>query len=427
MTNPTLSQPFRLTNALRLREFFWTRLARPAWLVLAFSSIFTSLISIPYQYRTLQILCTNSECAGDMFALTPARLEIISRMGLNAAHYAAYTVCLNLITASIFVTAGLLIFLRTRDPIAYLVSLPLVLFAALITGGEMFTSPILANLIYGTLNYALFVSFVLGFYLFPDGRFAPPWSRWFAFAVIFTEFFYSYFPQASFSPHNFYPPLELVVWIGAMTFIPISQLYRYLSRSTPIQRQQTKWVVAGLSFSLIAVAVLVIALNTLPSIWRAYLDLASYTLMNVSLLAIPLTLLLAMLRSHLWNIDFILRKTLLYALLTSLLALVFFGVVTLLSSLFTASGGSRAPLITVLATLAIAALFNPLRHRLQHIINRRFYRRTYDAQKMLEAYSARIRNEVELDCLSEELLRVTHEALSPDRAFLWLSTYQDKN
>jgi hypothetical protein len=131
---------------------------------------------------------------------------------------------------------------------------------------------------------------------------------------------------------------------------------------------------------------------------------------------------IAVLRYRLYDIDVIINRTLVYGVLTTFLALIYFGGVAVTEAIFRElTGQERQPqLAVVVATLVIAALFNPLRRRIQAFIDRRFYRRKYDARKTLEAFSAKLRNDSDLDALSEDLAGVVMETMQPAQVSLWL-------
>jgi hypothetical protein len=139
------------------------------------------------------------------------------------------------------------------------------------------------------------------------------------------------------------------------------------------------------------------------------------------MLLIPISIGVAILRSRLWNIDIIIRRTLVYGWLTGLLVLIYFGSVVLWQTIFRLfTGRAQSEVVTVISTLVIAALFSPLRRRVQAIIDQRFYRRKYDAARTLSAFSAALRDEVQLDRLTDEILGVVSETMQPAHVTLWL-------
>jgi hypothetical protein len=142
--------------------------------------------------------------------------------------------------------------------------------------------------------------------------------------------------------------------------------------------------------------------------------------LGLLVLPFPISLAIAIWRHQLFDIDLIIRRTLIYTILTTLLALVYFGSVLLLQTLFSAVTDQQSPLIIVLSTLAIAALFNPLRGRVQDFIDRRFYRAKYDAERTLARFAETAREELNLEQLSEALLAVVEETMQPERVSLWL-------
>ncbi|GAH34212.1 unnamed protein product, partial [marine sediment metagenome] len=128
----------------------------------------------------------------------------------------------------------------------------------------------------------------------------------------------------------------------------------------------------------------------------------------------------SILRYRLWDIDILIRRTLVYAVLTALLLILYFGSVVLLQQFFRALTGQDSPIVIVISTLVIAALFSPLRNRVQNIIDRRFYRRKFDAQQALAAFAATARDEVDLDHLQVELVSIVQETMQPEQVSLWL-------
>ena len=180
--------------------------------------------------------------------------------------------------------------------------------------------------------------------------------------------------------------IPLVVPFPLFMLLTVAQVYRYRRVSNDAERKQTKWVVFGfvVSFVLSLIASVVYRQPSPP-------------LLNV----IPLALTMAILRSKLWDIDVIIRKTLIYTVLTALLALVYFVSVVLFQWLFgSLTGVAQAPVAIVVSTLAIAALFTPLRRRIQDVIDRRFFRKKYDAERVLAQFAITAGDETDLDVLT---------------------------
>jgi hypothetical protein len=197
----------------------------------------------------------------------------------------------------------------------------------------------------------------------------------------------------------------------------VSLLMRY-RRSDPPQRRQIKWLAWGGGLALLLIGVDGIA-QGIPSLGIpiAYFDYPAY----LSSILIPLSIGAAILRNRLWDIDVIIRRTLIYSVVTGLMAVVYFGGVALMQNVFTAITGQESPLAIVASTLAIAALFTPLRNRVQAFVDRRFYRSKYDAEQTLEAFAGSLRDEVELEHLQAALMNVVEETLQPESIDLWVA------
>jgi hypothetical protein len=282
--------------------------------------------------------------------------------------------------------------------------------------------PILGTALGLTLTYIGYITWMLFFYLFPSGRFVPRWTRW--LALIYGVFFFGLWNLTPFGPLSWPPPLFAAAVLAVWGSFPMAQIYRYARVSGPIERQQTKWVVFGVAVAVVGTLATVFTVEAaidLPP-REVGLRMLSMLLMDASGLMIPLSIGIAMLRSRLFDIDVVINRTLVYGSLTLMLVLVYFGGVTATQALFSAlTGQQRLPqLAVVVSTLAIAAMFDPLRRRIQSFIDRRFYRRKYDAAKTLEAFSARLRDETDLAALSEELVSVVRQTMQPDHVSLWL-------
>jgi hypothetical protein len=211
----------------------------------------------------------------------------------------------------------------------------------------------------------------------------------------------------------------------------VSLILRY-RRSGGDVRQQIKWIAFAASFfGLVFASAMFSSLIFFffaPETWERatdappiWLELLFYVML-LSIGGVPIAVGFAVLRYRLYNIDLLINRTLVYVTLTVILALIYFGGVATVQAIFRAlTGQEQQPqLAVVVSTLVIAALFNPLRHRIQGFIDRRFYRRKYDAAKTLEAFSAKLRDETDLDALSDDLVEVVRETMQPAHVSLWL-------
>jgi hypothetical protein len=194
----------------------------------------------------------------------------------------------------------------------------------------------------------------------------------------------------------------LLFWFVVTLSLGIAQVHRYRRVSNPIQRQQTKWIVFSVLLSIVVGFGLEFPTLIFPSLDILYYVFAT-TLTTIVVLLIPLSIGFAILRYRLWDIDVIINRTLVYSSLSAILALIYSGCVFGMQLLFQAlTGRSSSQLIIVASTLVIAALFQPLRRRLQQVIDRRFYRRKYDAAKTLHAFSMTLQGELDLAQLHEQ-------------------------
>jgi hypothetical protein len=261
---------------------------------------------------------------------------------------------------------------------------------------------------------------VLFFFLFPGGRFAPRWTRW--VAVVFIAFQSSTTLFAELYSRS--PALETasyLVFLGIVVSLVWSQVYRYRRVSSPAQRQQTKWVVFGTTLGVVGTFPLKLPVDLTLVGGDTPLTLLFLKVgFALSFMLLPLSIGVAVLRSHLFDIDLLINRTLVYGSLTSVLIALYFGGIVLLQRLFVALTSERSTLAVVASTLLIAALFNPLRRRIQSFIDRSFYRKKYDARKTLETFSLKLRDETDLKALNNDLVGVVRETMQPAHVSLWL-------
>jgi hypothetical protein len=223
---------------------------------------------------------------------------------------------------------------------------------------------------------------------------------------------------------NLHSILQLLGSLGAATLLvccvlAVISVFVRLQSAQGEERQQIKWfayAAAVLLSTFFLGLPLASVIGAIGGAWAALIPIV------IGVLAIPAAVGVAMLRYRLYDIDVVINRTLVYGSLTVMLALVYFGGVTATQAVFTVLTGQeeQPQLAIVVSTLVIAALFTPLRRRIQTFIDRRFYRSKYDARKTLEAFSAQLRNETDLEALSDDLVGVVRETMQPTHVSLWL-------
>ncbi len=393
-------------------------LGRIAWIAVVTLIVALFLAMLPAYYSLLQTICIGATCAPTQ--PTPDSAQAIQKLGFSLGTYATFTLALTLASVFLCIVVSAVIFWRKSDDwMALLVALGVVALSTLYVTFALQGSHSAWQVLAIVLNVFCNGVFFLVCSLFPNGRFVPRWTCWLLPCWVVAGIVFLFFRDVSFM----YLVYNLV-WLGEVILLVIALFYRYRYASSTLQRQQTKWVIYGGSVAGIIVVGLTVPLYLFPSLGQAgsFYQLVIAPAYLLVVLIIPLSLGLAILRYRLYDIDLLINRTLVYSTLTVLLALIYVGLVIGLQSLvrlFTGQAG-QSPVVIVASTLAIAALFQPLRHRIQAIIDRRFYRRRYDAAKTVEAFSATLRNEVDLNQLSEHLIAVVQDTMQPSHVSLWL-------
>jgi hypothetical protein len=203
----------------------------------------------------------------------------------------------------------------------------------------------------------------------------------------------------------------------ALVVVGASSMLGRLRHAGTIERQQIKWF----AYATVVVISGVILKNVVyPPVGVMWVWWVGLILTAVGVVSSPVAMGIAIFRYRLYDIDIIINRTLVYGPLTATLVALYFGAIVLLQSVFVALTGEQSTLAVVASTLLIAAMFTPLRRRIQSFIDRRFYRRKYDARKTLEAFSSKLRDETELEALSNELVGAVRETMQPTHISLWL-------
>jgi hypothetical protein len=383
------------------------------------------LVGFPLGYAYSHNVCadapldTHAPGASRCGALTPQNVHALERIGLSIASYANFYMVIQVTYILICVGIAVLIVLKKPGqwvPLgisAYLISL---------SAYEGTNYPALAAT-YPILNIPLQFLIVLGMSIlggyavvtFPNGKFGSRWILGYYLASSFEAVLSVFITNPTFLSFN-----NVFGLVSFPTVLGIS-IYRYRRILNAKERIPMKWLI--LSFSIFIPSI-IFGIGILPAITSS--DSPTFLVVNMFGFfgcGINITgFLMAVMYANAFDIDVFVRRTLVYGSLTGLLALVYFGLVFALQSFVRVLTGqvSQYPLVIVVSTLTIAVLFQPLRHRIQALIDRRFFRHKYDAERTLAAFTGTLRSEVDLSQMSEDLVAIVQETMQPAHVSLWL-------
>ena len=400
------------------------KLARLAWVGLTIAMLLPTIASWPAYFQAQRVAC-------ETCLVTPVIAQALREAGISLAQWAAWSLFGPVATTLGWAGIGLLIFARRpNDRRALLMSALLIMVAPGFGGLPQSMREVHPEWLPVFMLARVFSNF--GFFplifMFPNGRLAP---RWAGFILVYLLCVFTPNALLLHSPLNFanWPVSWRVVFaFGPMLLSLIGiPAYRYWRVFSRMERQQTKWVLAGFVVTALVIVLTLTSIggciepNALIGEKLVFCDVSQTVGFTLGPVMIPVFIGIAILRSRLFDIDVIIRRTLVYSVLTGLLAFAYFGSILVLESVFRAiTGQGRNSLVIVLSTLAIAALSVPLRSRVQRVIDRRFFRSKYDAARILAGFSVAARDEVDLDMLSAQLVDVVDETMQPASVGLWL-------
>ncbi len=407
-------------------------LARVGWFALAVLTVGLVLLALPARFADLQVVSPTAQVT--VGQLRPADAAALAQLGLTPVFYAGFFTFLEAASAALFIIVAAVIFWRRSS-----YRVPLLISAGLLPFGAIGT-PWLDSLVIQQpdFHFPVLLLRVIGLslvipalYRFPDGKFVPAWTRWLVTAWLVYMVGWFPFPGLRFemsllatSPGEVGRKIWMLV---VLLTLGITQVYRYRQTPDPVVRQQTKWFVSGTAITLVLTSAIAFPMLLVPGLRGSdplsmAFRMVAFTITLLAELTIATSIGFSILRYRLWDIDVIIRRTLIYGALTGTLALVYAGAVIILQRIFPA----QSQLATVLSTLAVAALFSPLRRRIQNDIDRLFYRQKFDSEQTLAEFGAALRQEIDLDELSHNMLGVVTKTMQPEHVTLWLGEEHDR-
>lgn len=407
----------------------WLQIASLGWFPLVMLSLALFISSIPIRQANL------------VASVDP---RITQQTGITASGYTGFIIGLSILVAATHTIVSVILFWRRKwDWMALLLSY------ALITNGVLFplslaypqeTAQAGVRMLIDLVIFISLLASISLLFLFPNGRFVPPWTRWLVLAWAIIHLPGIFFPSLplSLAKWPFYIQL-LVLTVFSGTGIA-AQIHRFVHISNSTQKQQSKWGVLGLAASALGPFAYYLPFIILPGLggsdvpnlmfnrigsqfyaFTFTFQLVGITLFSIIMLLFPISFGIAILKYKLWDIDIFINRALVYGALTGMIVLIYLASVIILEQLIhLITGLDRSEVATALSTIIIAALFSPLQKRVQAGVDRRFYRKKYDLAQTIAAFSNELRSEVDLPTLVEDLLTVVQDTMQPEHVSIWL-------
>jgi two-component system phosphate regulon sensor histidine kinase PhoR len=370
-------------------------LARVLWILIAAFSVVLFAVALPIYFDSLLQEAQQYD-------------TLLKQIHLFDRAYAAYYIVLEIAGILVYAVAGILIFWRSGGNwFTWLVSLTLVVIGVgvpppiyeLAGVRSAWYWPASLSIVFTNIS-----TYVVLLCLFPDGRFVPRWTRLLAGAWVLRTVVNAFFPDSPLNANNWPAPfwsLEFLIW-GAIGLA--AQIYRYRHVSTLVQRQQTKWVVFGLVMGVVGFSIINVPSALLESIARSefqflLLVVGFRTAGFFLMIALPVTIGISVLHHRLWDLDFVTNQTLVYGLLTVLLGGLYLGLVRLLTLFVQGFYPENQTVAVFFSTIAITLAANPLRKRVQQVIDHTFYRTKLDYQELLQEVSTQLSSHLMADQL----------------------------
>lgn len=386
------------------------RVARTTWLLGVLGITLLLAGAGPVRYAQLQHTFAN---------LSPAQELVLRDLGVSGTLHARLIFALEYVVIASFLAVALVIFRRRSDDwVAMLVTAAMVLYAAWVSPplDALLTAQPIWRAVSMLVQALGMVSAVAFFYVFPDGRFVPGRVRFLVVPLVLWGLGWLLLPA---SPFNLSNPFRLsllsfALLMGWWATGIAAQLYRFIRTATPVQQQQTKWILFGLAVGIVGYLLFGFDRFAFPLLRESraanvVYDLVGVPLFLVTILVIPATFSFSILRYRLWDIDILINRALVYGALTAILAGLYTASITLSQRLFIALTGERSDAAIVLTTLVVASSFTPARMSLQEIVDR-YVKPLPDPEKRLRAFGEQVRSLVEVADVERLTSRVLGEA-----------------